>query len=185
MPCCTQHCAMTSIYLFQYVLEWYQWRLPGVFVVYFEHISHLILLLLLLTLNKYLPAGFCLLILDSNILKSIRCKTNSLMFENILVTLIYTPILRVFSPDFNVTDHQSFAIEVCYLENNAKTSHKDKLLHRRPLDSWWLLYFILKLNLVRISKVVHFEGNGKFKQLFKLFVKNIHIRVKVFCWITF
>ena len=31
-------------------------RRPGVFIVNFEHISHLILVFLLLTLNKYLPA---------------------------------------------------------------------------------------------------------------------------------
>ena len=34
-----------------------QWRRPGVFIVNFEHISHLALVLLLLTLNMQLPAG--------------------------------------------------------------------------------------------------------------------------------
>ena len=36
-----------------------QWRRPGVsiFIGNFEHISHLILLFLLLTLSKYMPAG--------------------------------------------------------------------------------------------------------------------------------
>ena len=34
-----------------------QWRRSGVFIVNFEHISHIVLVLLLLTLNMYLPAG--------------------------------------------------------------------------------------------------------------------------------
>ena len=34
-----------------------QWRRSGIFIVYFEHISHLILVFLLLSLNMYLPAG--------------------------------------------------------------------------------------------------------------------------------
>ena len=34
-----------------------QWHRSGVLIVNFEHISHLVLVLLLLTLNKYLPAG--------------------------------------------------------------------------------------------------------------------------------
>ena len=33
------------------------WRRSGVFIVSFEHISHLVLLFLLLTLNMQLPAG--------------------------------------------------------------------------------------------------------------------------------
>ena len=32
-------------------------RRSGVFIVNFEHISHLVLVFLLLTLNMYLPAG--------------------------------------------------------------------------------------------------------------------------------
>ena len=34
-----------------------QWRRSGIFIVYFEHISHLVLVFLLLSLNMYLPAG--------------------------------------------------------------------------------------------------------------------------------
>ena len=34
-----------------------QWRRSGVFIVNFEHISHLVLVFLLLTLNMLLPAG--------------------------------------------------------------------------------------------------------------------------------
>ena len=34
-----------------------QWRRSGVFIVNFEHISHLVLVFLLLTLNIQLPAG--------------------------------------------------------------------------------------------------------------------------------
>ena len=34
-----------------------QWRRSGVFNVNFEYISHLVLVFLLLTLNKLLPAG--------------------------------------------------------------------------------------------------------------------------------
>ena len=37
--------------------ERWQWHRSGVLIVNFEHISHLVLVLLLLTLNKYLPAG--------------------------------------------------------------------------------------------------------------------------------
>ena len=33
-------------------------HLPGIFIVKFEHISHLNLLFLLLTLNMQLPAGY-------------------------------------------------------------------------------------------------------------------------------
>ena len=35
-----------------------QWRRPDVFIVIFEHISHLVLVLLLLTLKMKLPAGY-------------------------------------------------------------------------------------------------------------------------------
>ena len=35
-----------------------QWHCSGDFLVNFEHIPHLVLVLLLLTLNMYLPAGF-------------------------------------------------------------------------------------------------------------------------------
>ena len=38
-------------------LERRQWRRSGVFLVNFEHISHLALVFLLLTLNMQLPAG--------------------------------------------------------------------------------------------------------------------------------
>ena len=34
-----------------------QWRCSGVFIVTFEHISHLVLVFLLLTSSLYLPAG--------------------------------------------------------------------------------------------------------------------------------
>ena len=34
-----------------------QWRLSVVFIVNFEHISHLVLVLLLLTLSRKMPAG--------------------------------------------------------------------------------------------------------------------------------
>ena len=34
-----------------------QWHHSGVFIVNFEHISHLVLVFLLLTLNMYLAAG--------------------------------------------------------------------------------------------------------------------------------
>ena len=34
-----------------------QWRHSGVFIVNFEHILHLVLVFLLLTLNMYLPGG--------------------------------------------------------------------------------------------------------------------------------
>ena len=35
-----------------------QWRCSSVFIVNFEHISHLVLVFLLLTLNMQLPAGY-------------------------------------------------------------------------------------------------------------------------------
>ena len=38
--------------------ERHQWHRSGVFIVNFEHISHLALVFLLLTLNMQLPAGF-------------------------------------------------------------------------------------------------------------------------------
>ena len=38
------------------VPEWRQWCLSAIFIVNFEHISHLVLLFLLLTLNMKLPA---------------------------------------------------------------------------------------------------------------------------------
>ena len=41
-------------------IERRQWRRSGVFIVNFEHISHLVLVFLLFTLNKYLPAGIWL-----------------------------------------------------------------------------------------------------------------------------
>ena len=34
-----------------------QWRRSGIFIVNFEHISHLALVFLLLTLSKQMPAG--------------------------------------------------------------------------------------------------------------------------------
>ena len=37
--------------------KWHQWRRSGVFIVNFEHISYIVLVLLLLTLNKEIPAG--------------------------------------------------------------------------------------------------------------------------------
>ena len=33
------------------------WRRSGIFIVNFEHISHLVLLFLLLTLSRQMPAG--------------------------------------------------------------------------------------------------------------------------------
>ena len=33
------------------------WRRSGIFIVYFEHFSHLVLVFLLLTLSKQMPAG--------------------------------------------------------------------------------------------------------------------------------
>ena len=38
--------------------EWRQWHRSGVFIVNFEHIPHLLLVFLLLTLNIWLPAGW-------------------------------------------------------------------------------------------------------------------------------
>ena len=37
--------------------EWRQWRHSGVFIVNFEHVSHLVLVFLLLTLSRQMPAG--------------------------------------------------------------------------------------------------------------------------------
>ena len=37
-----------------------QWRRSGIFIVNFEHISHPVLVLLLLILNIELPAGYCM-----------------------------------------------------------------------------------------------------------------------------
>ena len=34
-----------------------QWRRSGIFIVNFEHISHLVLVFLLLTLSRQMPAG--------------------------------------------------------------------------------------------------------------------------------
>ena len=36
----------------------YQWHCSGVFIVNFDHISHLVLVFLLLTLSKQMPAGY-------------------------------------------------------------------------------------------------------------------------------
>ena len=38
--------------------EWRQWHRSGVFIVNFEHISHLALVFLLLTLNTLVPTEF-------------------------------------------------------------------------------------------------------------------------------
>ena len=38
-------------------LEWRQWRCFAVFIFNFEHLSHLVLVFLLLTLNTYMPTG--------------------------------------------------------------------------------------------------------------------------------
>ena len=40
--------------------QWHQWHWSGVFIVNFEHILHLILVFLLLTLNIKLPTGILL-----------------------------------------------------------------------------------------------------------------------------
>ena len=40
--------------------QWRHWRRSGVFIVNFEHISHLVLVFLLLTLNMQLPAWLAL-----------------------------------------------------------------------------------------------------------------------------
>ena len=45
-------------YKYMYKKEHRQWRRSSVFIVNFEHISHLVLVFLLLTLNKQLPTGF-------------------------------------------------------------------------------------------------------------------------------
>ena len=37
--------------------EWRHWRCPGVFIINFEHILHLVLVFLLLTLNMQMAAG--------------------------------------------------------------------------------------------------------------------------------
>ena len=46
-------------------LERRQWRRSGVFIVNFEHISHLVLVFLLLTLSRYMPAGIVRTIMSS------------------------------------------------------------------------------------------------------------------------
>ena len=38
-------------------LERRQWRRSGVFIVNFEHVSQLVLVFLLVTLSRYMPAG--------------------------------------------------------------------------------------------------------------------------------
>ena len=43
------------------------WRRSGIFIVNFEHISHLLLVFLLLTLNMELPAGLLFEIYPSEI----------------------------------------------------------------------------------------------------------------------
>ena len=40
--------------------EWRHWRWSGIFIVNFEHISHLFLVFLLSTFNKYMLARLCL-----------------------------------------------------------------------------------------------------------------------------
>ena len=37
-----------------------QWHYIGVFIINFEHISHLVLVFLLLILSKYMPTGNCI-----------------------------------------------------------------------------------------------------------------------------
>ena len=51
-------------------LEWRHWRRSGVFIVNFEHISHLFLMFLLLTSKKYMSAGA---VCESCICKSWCC----------------------------------------------------------------------------------------------------------------
>ena len=46
-----------------------QWRRFGIFVVNFEHILHLVLVFLLLTLSRYMPAGIRVSDLFDNLLK--------------------------------------------------------------------------------------------------------------------
>ena len=41
------------------------WRRSGIFIVNFEHITHLALVFLLLTLSRLMPAGYCLILLIS------------------------------------------------------------------------------------------------------------------------
>ena len=41
--------------------ERYHWRRSGIFIINFEHISHLVLVFLLLTANMQLPAGYVML----------------------------------------------------------------------------------------------------------------------------
>ena len=51
-----------------------QWRLSGVIIVNFEHISHLVLVFLLLTLNMYLLAGLCTFSLS--LVSKGKCRSN-------------------------------------------------------------------------------------------------------------
>ena len=55
-------CSKLTIETLELGVKYVQWRCSGIFIVNFEHISYLVLVFLLLTLNMLLPAGascFC------------------------------------------------------------------------------------------------------------------------------
>ena len=51
--------------------QWRQWRRFGIFIVNFEHISHLVLVFLLLTLNRSVPAGKVFVLISIHIFQKL------------------------------------------------------------------------------------------------------------------
>ena len=69
-----------------------QWRRSGVFIVNIEHISHLFLMFLLLTLNMQLPAGFSLSVNACHIFIYLSCASYNIFFSKDCGTLKFNAI---------------------------------------------------------------------------------------------
>ena len=71
-----------------------QWHRSGVFIINFDHISHLVLVFLLLTLNEHAIAGWVLCL-----------KTNLVTYKT---GMVYNPsvvfALNVFTPSFELME---------------------------------------------------------------------------------
>ena len=66
--------------------EWRHWRWSGIFIVNFEHISHLFLVFLLSTFNKYMLARLCLPV-SSSVFRTLSNIYEQAFFCKILANL--------------------------------------------------------------------------------------------------
>ena len=79
------------------------WRRSDVFIVNFEHNSHLVLVFLLLTLGRYMPVGIIYICFDIIWNKTFRDHLLQILNKGLLFTLFYKP--ERFLPNLSIMQH--------------------------------------------------------------------------------